>query len=68
MFRGKAVPGGDLVNKSMDEELAYQLTKSHIENLDSIRAMAPFMATLNFGYVSEEANGLCGANLLQYRR
>lgn len=66
MFRGKAVPGGDLVNKSMDEELAYQLTKSHIENLDDIRAMAPFMATLNFGDVSEEANGLCGANIVKF--
>ena len=66
MFRGKAVPGGDLVNKSMDEELAYQLTKSHIENLDEIRAMAPFMATLNFGDVSEKTNGLCGANIVKF--
>ena len=66
MFRGKAVPGGDLVNKSMDEELAYQLTKSHIENLDEIKAMAPFMATLNFGDVSEKANGLCGANIVKF--
>ena len=66
MFRGKAVPGGDLVHKSMDEELAYQLTKSHIENLDEIRALAPFMATLNFGDVSEEANGLCGANIVKF--
>lgn len=66
MFRGKAVPGGDLVHKNMDEELAYQLTKSHIENLDKIKAMAPFMATLNFGDVSEEANGLCGANIVKF--
>jgi len=66
MFRGMAVPGGDFVNASMDEELAYQLTKSHIENLDNIRAMAPFMATLNFGDVSEEANGLCGANIVKF--
>lgn len=66
MFRGKAVPGGDLVHKDMDEELAYQLTKSHIENLDDIRAMAPFMATLNIGDVSEQANGLCGANIVKF--
>jgi TRAP-type uncharacterized transport system substrate-binding protein len=50
----------------MDEELAYQLTKSHIENLDKIKAMAPFMATLNFGDVSEKANGLCGANIVKF--
>jgi TRAP transporter TAXI family solute receptor len=66
MFRGMAVPGGDLVSKSMDEELAYQLTKAHIENLDAITSMAPFMATLNFGDVSEEANGLCGANIVKF--
>lgn len=66
MFRGKAVPGGDFVNKSMDEELAFQLTKAHIENLDAIKALAPFMSTLNFGDVSEEANGLCGANIVKF--
>ena len=66
MFRGLAVPGGDLVHKDMDEDLAYQLTKAHIENLDDIKAMAPFMATLNFGDVSEEANGLCGANIVKF--
>ena len=65
-FRGKGVPGGDLVHKNMDEDLAYQLTKLHIENLDKIKSMAPFMATLNFGDVSEEANGLCGANIVKF--
>ena len=28
--------------------------------------MAPFMATLNFGDVSEKANGLCGANIVKF--
>jgi len=66
MFRGMAVPGGDFVNLSMDEELAYQLAKSHIENRDNIRPMAPFMETLNCGDVSKEANGLCGANIVKF--
>ncbi|MYK30629.1 MAG: C4-dicarboxylate ABC transporter substrate-binding protein, partial [Boseongicola sp. SB0670_bin_30] len=44
MFRGMAVTGGDFANKNMDEELAYQLAKAHIENLDNHKAIAPFMA------------------------
>ena len=51
MFRGKSVPGGDMVNKSMDEELAYELTKAHIENLDAHKKIAPFMETLNLSLI-----------------
>ncbi len=65
-FRGKAVPGADMVHKSMDEELAYQLTKAHIENLDAHRALAPFMATLNFGVLDQDVHGLCGANVVKF--
>lgn len=66
MFRGMAVTGGDFVNKSMDEELAYQLTKAHIENLDNIKALAPFMATLNFGVLDPKVAGLCGPNPVKF--
>jgi len=66
MFRGMAVTGGDMVNKSMDEELAYQLTKAHIENLDSHKALAPFMATLNFGVLDPKVAGLCGPNPVKF--
>ncbi len=66
MFRGKAVPGADLVNKSMDEELAYQLTRAHIENLEAHKALAPFMATLNFGVIEPGVHGLCGANVVKF--
>ena len=48
-FRGLAVTGGDFVNKNMDEEMVYQLTKAHVDNVDAIKSMAPFMATLNYG-------------------
>jgi len=65
-FRGKAVPGGDMVNKSMDEELAYQLTMAHIENIDSIKKLAPFMKTLNFGVMDRSVHGLCGANKVKF--
>lgn len=65
-FRGMAVTGGDFANKSMDEELAYQLTKAHIENIDKVKAMAPFMSTLNFGNVDVKVAGLCGPNPVKF--
>ena len=68
MFRGKAIPGGDMVNKSMDEELAYQLTKAHIENLEKHKKIAPFMSTLNFGVLDRAVTGLCGPNPVKFHR
>jgi len=65
-FRGMAVTGGDFVNKSMDEEVAYQLTKAHIENLDNIVAKAPFLSTLNFGNLDPKVAGLCGPNPVKF--
>ena len=65
-FRGMAVTGGDFVNKSMNEELAYQLTKAHIENVDAIKSIAPFMSTLNYGVVDPKVAGLCGPNPVKF--
>jgi TRAP-type uncharacterized transport system substrate-binding protein len=65
-FRGMAVTGGDFVNKSMDEELAYQLTKAHIENIESHKKLAPFMASLNFGVLDPKVAGLCGPNPVKF--
>jgi len=65
-FRGMAVTGGDFVNKSMDAELAYQLTKAHIENVDAIKAIAPFMETLNHGVIDPKVAGLCGPNPVKF--
>ena len=65
-FRGMAIPGGDLVNASMDEEMAYQLTKAHVDNVDAIASMAPFMSTLNYGVLDPKVAGLCGANPLKF--
>lgn len=61
-FRGMSVVGGDFVQASMDEELAYQLTKAHLDNLDNLVGKAPFMATLNFGIIDPAVSGLCGLN------
>ena len=65
-FRGMAVTGGDFVNKSMDEEVAYQLTKAHIENIESHKALAPFMGSLNFGVLDPKIAGLCGPNPVKF--
>ena len=65
-FRGMAVTGGDFVNKSMDAELAYQLTKAHIENIEAHKAIAPFMATLNYGVIDPKVAGLCGPNPVKF--
>ena len=65
-FRGMAVVGGDMVNASMSEELAYELAKTHIENLDEIKAKAPFTAYANFGNLDASVSGLCGPNPIKY--
>jgi len=65
-FRGMAVTGGDMVNADMDEEIAYQLTRAHIENLDKIKGLAPFMATINFGVLDPKVAGLCGPNPVKF--
>ena len=65
-FRGMAVTGGDMVNESMDEEIAYQLTKAHIENIDDLKAKAPFMKSVNFGILDPKVSGLCGPNPIKF--
>ncbi len=65
-FRGMAVVGGDMVNASMDDELAYQLAKAHIENIADIEAKAPFASYANFGVLDPSVAGLCGANQVKF--
>ena len=65
-FRGMAVVGGELARADLDEELAYQLVRVHIENLDAIRAKAPFAEFAGFGVLDAESTGLCGPNPLRY--
>jgi len=67
-FRGMSTVGGDTVNKDMDEELAYQLTKAHIETLPELMAKAPFAAHVGFGVVDVEKSAMCGANPLKYHK
>ena len=65
-FRGYADVGGDVVNLSMDEELAYQLTKTFLEGLPQITARTPSMPTGWLGETDPARTGMCGANPLKY--
>ena len=66
VFRGMATIGGDIVHKDMDEEMAYQLVKLHIDNLDLIKSKAPFASNAGFGVLDAVKSGMCGANPLKY--
>lgn len=65
-FRGYGDVGGDAVNVSMDEEMAYQLTKAFIDNKDLYMAKAPFMSNTWLGETSVERSGMCGPNPVKY--
>ncbi len=66
VFRGIAEVGGDIVQKSMDEETAYQLTKAFLDNLEEFEGKAPFMPTVWLGETDQSITGMCGAISLKY--
>lgn len=66
MFRGIATVGGEIVRKDMDEELAYQLTKAVLENLDEIKKKTPFLPNVALGETDPAITGMCGAMPLKY--
>ncbi|MEL7114863.1 MAG: TAXI family TRAP transporter solute-binding subunit [Pseudomonadota bacterium] len=67
MFRGVATVGGEVVRKDMDEELAYQLTKAVLDNLDAIKMKTPFLPNVALGEIEDiSTTGMCGAMPLKY--
>ena len=58
--------GAEAVNKDMDEELAYQLTKGVIETLDDLKAKTPWGPNVGLGVVTVPESGLCGVNPVKY--
>ncbi len=67
MFRGPGTVGGDIVNVSMDFDLAKGLTAAFIDNLDSIyRAKAPFMPNAWHGETAVAFTDMCGPNPIKY--
>ena len=65
-FRGFADVGGEIVSVSMDEELAYQLTKAFLDNIDVYTNKAPNMSGAWFGETDIKMTGLCGPSPLKY--
>ena len=67
MFRGPGTVGGDVVNVSMDFDLAKALTAAFIENLDEIyRSKAPFMPNAWHGETDPALTDMCGNNPIKY--
>ncbi len=67
LFRGPATVGADIVNKSMDFEMAKALTAAFIDNIESIyHAKAPFMPVTWHGETDVEITDMCGPNPLKY--
>jgi len=65
-FRGIAEVGGEIVNVAMDEELAYELTKAFLDNLDTYTSKAPFMPTAWLGETDLAFTGMCGPIPVKY--
>jgi len=66
-FRGPGTVGADIVNKSMDFDLAKSLTAAFIENIESIyHAKAPFMPVTWHGETDIAVTDMCGPNPLKY--
>lgn len=66
-FRGPATVGADVVNKSMDFDLAKSLTAAFIGNIEEIyHAKAPFMPVTWHGETDVEITDMCGPNPLKY--
>ncbi|WP_158971144.1 TAXI family TRAP transporter solute-binding subunit [Chachezhania sediminis] len=66
IFRMRGSVGGNCVNAAMDEDLAYQLTKAHIETLDEIYAKAPYARNVGFEELDARKSGMCGPNPVTY--
>ncbi len=62
-FRGMSTQGSIGVNKNMDEDMAYQLTKAFIDTLPELMAKAPFASNVGF---DDPANGVCGPSPYKY--
>jgi uncharacterized protein len=66
IFRTRGSVGGNCVNSTMGEELAYELTKAHIETLDEIYAKAPYANNIGLETFGAKETGMCGPNPVKY--
>jgi len=65
-FRTRGSVGGNCVNASMSEELAYQLTRAHVETLDQIYEKALYARNIGLDDLDPVASGMCGLNPVRY--
>lgn len=66
-FRGPGTVGGEVVNVSMDFDLAKALTKAFIDGLDDVyMKKAPFMSNSWHGKTDISFTDMCGNNPLKY--
>ena len=66
MFRTRGSVGGNCVNESMSEELAYQLTRAHIETLGALYDKALYARNIGLENLDPVASGMCGLNPVHY--
>ena len=67
MFRGPGTVGADIVNASMDFDVAKGLTAAFIKNIETIyHAKAPFMAGTWHGETDIALTDMCGNNPVKY--
>ncbi len=66
VFRTRGSVGGNCVHANMSEDLAYQLTKAHIETLDEIYAKAPYARNVGLEELDARKSGMCGPNPVKY--
>ncbi len=67
MFRGPGTVGADIVNASMDFDLAKNLTAAFIKNIEGIyHQKAPFMAGTWHGETDPALTDMCGNNPIKY--
>lgn len=65
-FRGYGDVGGDAVHVDMDEELAYQLTRAFLENLDVYFGRGAYMENAWIGETDPQFTGMCGPSPVRY--
>ncbi len=65
-FRGPGTAGAEMVQTSMDADLAKALTKLALANVDAFRNKAPYMANTRLGETDPAITGMCGAVPVKY--
>ena len=66
IWRSPAPMGAEMVNTSMDFNLAKALTKAFLDNLDAYGKKAPYMSYSGVGEIDPAKTGMCGAVPVKY--